>query len=144
MSDYMDKKTDELMKLLQQKPNADHYINEYKNELLHKSLTELLESFVTEKHLSKADVIRTADIDRTYGYQIFDGRHKPTRDKLIRLAFGLHLTVPQTQQLLKTAQMSPLYPRVIRDVLILECLFQEKDVLSCNASLTEHGLEILQ
>jgi hypothetical protein len=94
--------------------------------------------------MSKAEVIRSADIDRTYCYQIFDGKHKPTRDKLIRLSFGLHLTVPQTQQLLKTAQISPLYPRVVRDVLILKCLFQGKDVHSCNDNLAEHGLEILQ
>jgi hypothetical protein len=140
----MDKTTDELMQILRQKPDADCYMDEYQNELLHQSLTELLEDLLSEKRLSKAEVIRGADIDRTYGYQLFDGRHMPTRDKLIRLAFGLHLTVPQTQQLLKTAQMSPLYPRVARDVLILECLFQEKDVHCCNNSLADHELEILQ
>jgi transcriptional regulator with XRE-family HTH domain len=140
----MDKKTDELMQILRQKPDADHYMDEYQDELLHQSLTEFLEALLDEKGLSKAEVIRGADIDRTYGYQIFDGRHTPTRDKLIRLAFGLHLTVPQTQQLLKTAQMSPLYPRVVRDVLILECLFQGKDVNCCNNSLADHEFEILQ
>jgi hypothetical protein len=140
----MDKKTDELMQILRQKPDADHYMDEYQDELLHQSLTEFLEALLDEKGLSKAEVIRGADIDRTYGYQIFDGRHTPTRDKLIRLAFGLHLTIPQTQQLLKTAQMSPLYPRVARDVLILECLFQGKDVHCCNDSLVDHEFEILQ
>lgn len=140
----MDKKTDELMQLLHQKPNADAYLEENHGELLHHTLTELLQDFLTEKQLSKADAIRCAGIDRTYGYQIFDGRHKPTRDKLLCLAFGLHLTVPETQQLLKTAQMSPLYPRVIRDVLILECLFQRKGIIYCNDNLLNHGEQILQ
>jgi hypothetical protein len=140
----MDKKTDELMQILRQKPDAEYYINEYQDEMLHQSLTELLKTLLDEQHLSKADAIRDADIDRTYGYQIFDGKHKPTRDKLIRLAFGMHLSVSQTQQLLKTAQISPLYPRVVRDVLILECLFQGKNVHACNTSLADHELEILQ
>lgn len=140
----MDKKTDELMQILHQKPNADAYLKENHSELLHHTLTELLQCFLIEKHLSRADVIRCAGIDRTYGYQIFDGRHKPNRDKLLCFAFGLHLTVPETQQLLKTAQMPPLYPRVVRDVLILECLFQGKDIFYCNNNLLNHGEKILQ
>ncbi len=140
----MDKNTDELMLVLRQKPNADYYLKEYKSELLCQTLTELLQNFLAEKKLSRADVIHRADLDRTYGYQIFDGRHKPGRDKLLRLAFGMGLSVPETQHLLKTAQMPPLYPRITRDVLVLECIFQGKDIFSCNESLQAHGQQPLQ
>ena len=33
-------------------------------------------------------VIKRAGIDRTYGHQLFSGRRKPSRDKVIQLAFG--------------------------------------------------------
>ena len=140
----MDKCTDELMQILCSKPNADNYLKENNNELLHQSLTELLQDYLISKNLQKSAVIRESNLDRVYAYQIFDGKHRPSRDKLLCLAFGLHLTVPETQQLLKTAQMSPLYPRIKRDVLILECLFQEKDIFTCNENLESHGEFLLQ
>lgn len=140
----MDKSTDELMNILHHKPNADNYLKENENELLHQSLTELLQDFLISKDLKKSTVIRNANLDRVYAYQIFDGKHRPSRDKLLCLAFGLHLTVPETQQLLKTAQLSPLYPRIKRDVLILECLFQGKDIFLCNDNLEANGECVLQ
>lgn len=140
----MDKCTDELMQILRQKPNADNYLNENNNELLHRSLTELLQDYLISKNMQRADVIRETNLDRVYAYQIFDGKHRPSRDKLLCLAFGMHLTVPETQQLLKTAQMAPLYPRVKRDVFILECLFQGKNIFLCNENLDAHGEPILE
>jgi len=140
----MDKSTDELMNTLHSKPDADHYLKENDSELLHMTLTELLISYLISKNLEKADVIRDSGLDRTYSYQIFNGLHKPSRDKLLCLAFGLHLTVPETQQLLKTAQMAPLYPRIKRDVLILEALFQGKDIGCCNRNLEKHEETVLQ
>ncbi len=140
----MDKSTDELMQSLHSKPNADTYLKENKNELLPMTLTELLEHFLISKNLEKADAIRDSSLDRTYSYQIFSGLHKPSRDKLLCLAFGLRLTVPETQQLLKTAQIAPLYPRIMRDVLILEALFQGKNIVCCNDNLEKHGEAILQ
>jgi hypothetical protein len=140
----MYKKTDELMQILKEKPNADTYLKENKDELLNLSLTELLNDFLIKKNLTMAQAIRGSHLDRNYGYQIFDGRHKPTRSKLIALAFGLCLDVPETQQLLKAAQLSPLYPRIPRDVLILECIFQGKDLDYCNENLLTHGEDILE
>lgn len=140
----MDKNTDRLMEILRNRPNADRYLKEQEGELLSMSLTELLESFLISKKLDKADVIRASGLERTYAYQIFNGRHRPGRDKLLCLAFAMRLAVPETQQLLKTAQLAPLYPRVMRDVLILEALFQGKDMDSCNRSLLDHGEAILQ
>ena len=67
-------------------------------------------------------VIKRAGINRTYGHQLFNGRRKPSRDKVIQLAFGFGLDIEQTQQLLKAAQESPLTPKVKRDAAILYCI----------------------
>ena len=115
----MEKTTDELMQILHHRQNADAFLQENQQELLHQTLSEFLQKCLQEKGLQKAEAIRHADLDRVYGYQIFDGKHTPGRDKLIRLAFGMKLTVEETQRLLKIAQVSPLYPRIERDVLIL-------------------------
>ena len=64
-------------------------------------------------------VIRRAGIERSYGYQLFNGTRKPSRDKAIQLAFGFGLDLKQTQNLLKVSQQSPLNPRIKRDAAVL-------------------------
>ena len=140
----MDKSTDELMKILRQKPNAENFLKENENELLHHSLTELLQTYLISKNLKKSEVIRDSYLDRTYAYQIFDGKHKPSRDKLLCLAFGLHLTVDETQLLLNSAQLSKLYPRIKRDILIVTCLEKGQKIFTCNEILETNGEPILQ
>lgn len=63
--------------------------------------------------------IRRAGIERSYGYQLFNGTRKPSRDKTIQLAIGFGLDVKQTQALLKVARQSQLIPQERRDAAIL-------------------------
>lgn len=63
--------------------------------------------------------IRRAGIERSYGYQLFNGTRKPSRDKTIQLAIGFGLDVKQTQTLLKVARQSQLIPQERRDAAIL-------------------------
>ena len=63
--------------------------------------------------------IRRAGIERSYGYQLFKGTRKPSRDKTIQLAIGFGLDVKQTQTLLKVARQSQLIPQERRDAAIL-------------------------
>ena len=88
-------------------------------------------------------VIKHAAIERTYGHQLFNGTRKPSRDKVIQLAFGLGLDLAGTQRLLQIAQKSPLYPRLKRDAAILYCLNNHQDVLETQCVLHSLGLTLL-
>lgn len=88
-------------------------------------------------------VIKRAGIDRTYGHQLFSGRRRPSRDKVIQLAFGFGLDVEQTQQLLKSAQESPLTPRIKRDAAILYCIMHRFDFSEAQKLLTDFDLTCL-
>ncbi|MEA4845891.1 MAG: hypothetical protein VB106_01530 [Clostridiaceae bacterium] len=88
-------------------------------------------------------IIRRAAIDRTYGHQIFNGTRKPSRDKVIQLAFGFGLDVDGAQELLKLARHTALYPRIKRDAVILRCLNEHKDMLETQSSLQALGLTLL-
>lgn len=90
---------------------------------------ELLDKFLTEYEKSKNDVIRDAGIDSTYAYQIFDGRRKPRRDKLLQLAFGFPLTVEQTDDLLRASGIRGLDVRSKRDVICMYCLQQRRMII---------------
>lgn len=78
----------------------------------------LLNEYLTKKQQTKADVIRRLNIDRNYGYQIFNGKRVPTRNLLIRLALMLGLDIEQTDYLLKLADKPMLYVRNVVDARI--------------------------
>ena len=88
-------------------------------------------------------VIKCAGIERTYGHQLFNGTRKPSRDKVIQLAFGLHLDLDGTQKLLQVAQKNPLYPKIKRDAAIVHCISHGKEIMETQSVLQALGLTLL-
>ena len=103
--------------------------------------------YITHMCLSRGatreHVIKKSGIDRTYGHQLFNGTRKPSRDKVIQLAFGFELDVEQTQQLLKAAEKSPLYPRIKRDAALLYCIMHKLGYIEAQKLLHSFDIEAL-
>ena len=78
-----------------------------------------LNSLLHSRGLSVQDVVVGCNLDRNYGYQLFNGTRRPTRDFLLRLALWLHLSEGEAQRLLKIAGRQPLYARSRRDAAVL-------------------------
>ena len=78
-------------------------------------LSEYLRRLCEERDVVPEQIIKKAQIDRTYGHQLFNGTRNPSRDKLIQLAVGFELSLEETQTLLKKAGKSMLYPKIKRD-----------------------------
>ena len=137
----MEKSTEELVNELVKAKDVNSFELKNEQELHTVSLTEILEYYLTKYQKSKSETISDAGIDITYGYQIFDGRKKPRRDKLLQLAFGFPLTVDETNVLLRAGGMNSLYVRSRRDAICMYCLQQRKSVDDCNDMLFESGEE---
>ncbi len=88
-------------------------------------------------------VIKRAAIERTYGHQLFNGTRKPSRDKVLQLAFGLGLDLESTQKLLQVARKNALYPKLKRDAAIMLCLEKGRDILEAQTLLQSLGLSLL-
>ena len=88
-------------------------------------------------------IIKQAGIERTYGHQLFNGTRKPSRDKVIQLAYGFRLNLDDTQKLLQIAQKSPLYPKIKRDAAIIFCITHQKDIFETQNVLHSLGLTIM-
>lgn len=138
-----EKTTDELAHEIHAATDITDYLTKNRQGLLSQSLSEHLTALLAEKHMIPADVVRGSNIDRVYLYQIFDGKKKPSRDKLIAIAFGLRLSVEEAQKLLKISCNRELYPRDERDALILFALQKQESLWDTNVLLTGHGLETL-
>ena len=137
------KSTDELSHEIKDVRNIEDYLNKNKEHMIMTDLSEHLNMLLSLKKLKKADVVRASLLDRTYVYKIFAGEKNPTRDKLIALAFGLHLSDLETQKMLKLSGNRELYARDERDALILFSLQRNKTVFEVNELLIDHELAIL-
>ncbi len=143
---YMKKTTDELMNELKSEKNIGKFTIENEKTFMDKPLTEYLEFLLQKYNMKKADVIKRASLAAVYGYQIFDGKKEPKRDKVIQLAFGFGLTLEETQRLLKCAGHSELYPKVKRDVLFIYAInnrLNKEEVEQLLFQMGENSLEVI-
>lgn len=86
------------------------------------ALCEYLRQLLEERHVSTGEIIQRCNLDRGYGYQLFNGTRRPTRDMLIIIGFQLSLDEKKLQRLLKIAGRPVLYARNRRDAAILFAL----------------------
>ena len=88
------KSTTELLKELENFNSFEDYKNANRDNLIDKSLSEYLCELISERNLSKAEVIRESELNENYAYQLLSGHEKsPQRDKLICLSVGMGLSV---------------------------------------------------
>ena len=88
-------------------------------------------------------VITKADLENSYGHQLFKGSRKPSRDTVIKLAFGFDADLELTQEMLKYSRTVPLYPRVKRDAVLIYCLKHRLSLLEAQALLQELEMPLL-
>ena len=114
------KTTTQLLKELENFNTFEEYENANRDSMISKNLSEYLTDLLNERNLTKAEVIRKAELSDGYAYQIFSGlKTAPKRDKLICLSVGMGLSVNETNSVLKIAGLSPLYPKIKRDSIII-------------------------
>lgn len=97
-----DKKlTEELLNELLDAPSIDSYIREH--DFAAPSLSDYLKQLLQEKGLERSRVVRMADLNETFGYQIFTGTRHPSRNKVLQIAFAMALTLKETNRALTAA-----------------------------------------
>lgn len=135
--------TEELNHQIEEATDIEDYLISNREHMLSGSLSEHLTALLAEKKISKADVVRGSLLDRAYVYQIFSGEKRPSRDKLLALAFGLRLTGDETQKMLKLSGNRELYARDERDAVILFALQHHKTIMETNELLDVHKMPAL-
>ncbi len=137
------KPTNEMMDALTAAPDVQSFLEENAPFMVNDSLPGYLSGLLEEQKLSKAEVLKKAEINDIYGYQIFAGKRRPSRDKLVCIGLGLRLGLEGMQALLKTAGLAPLYPKNKRDSYLIFGVEKGSGVLEINRELYEAGLETL-
>lgn len=143
MKNMKKKTTDELNHEIKAATDVEDYIEENKGSFITTELSAHLNALLSQKRLKIADVIRGSLLGRSYVYQIFAGGKKPSRDKLIALAFGLRLSDEETQKMLRLSGNRELYVRDERDALLLFSIQRKKNIIETNEVLIDHGFNVL-
>ena len=114
----LEKSTDDLSQELMDQPDIDSYLKENEAYFYQKGMTDLLGKLFERRKTSKAALARKAGMSEVYLHQVFSGRRKPSRDRLLCLCVGLEASLEETQLLLKQAAYASLHPKVKRDAII--------------------------
>ncbi|MCQ2505559.1 MAG: XRE family transcriptional regulator [Lachnospiraceae bacterium] len=140
------KSTTKLLNELDKVSNPELFLERNKTELNEETVSSYLGKMLSAYGIQKKEVLSRAEIDgEAYAYQIFDGRRdKPSRDKLIQLAFGFPLTISETALLLEYAGYRALSPRVPREAYILFALQRKMSVSETNDLMEQKGLKGLE
>ena len=138
------KSTDELAHEIQEAGDIVSYFQNNREEMQIGSFSEYLEQWLAKKQVTRAEVVRWSNLNKAYVYQIFSGKKYPSRDKVIALAFGLHLAAQEAQMLLKQAGYRELYPRDPRDAMLLFAFSKHMTILGANELLFDHEIEVLE
>ena len=68
-------------------------------------------------------------------HQVFSGRRRPSRDRLLCLCFGLGTGLEEANLLLKGMGYAPVYPRLKRDAIISHGLLHRTPLAEINDKL---------
>ena len=100
---------------------------------------------IMKRHgFSATDVIKESRFERSYFYHLLSGHKKnPSRNTVIRIAFCIHATLDETQQLLKVARATALHPRVKRDAVIAYCLQYHRTFMETQQLLYDNHLPLI-
>ena len=84
-----------------------------------------------------------ANLNETFGYQIFMGTRNPSRNKLLQIAFAMALTLRETNRMFEAGGVSSLYSKSRRDAIIIFCLERGCSLQRVNEELYRFGEETI-
>ena len=130
-----EKTTDDLSQELMSQPNLDQYITENEAYFADTDISAFLAGIYEKCGLSKAALARRSGMSEVYLHQVFSGRRKPSRDRLLCLCIGMSAKLEEANLLLKGMGYAPVYPRLKRDAIIGHGLLHRTPLAEINDKL---------
>lgn len=129
------KSTNDLSQELMSQLNLDEYITENEAYFMDADISAFLTELCERCGMSKAELARRAGMSEVYLHQIFSGRRKPSRDRLLCLCIGMGANLEEIQLLLRQAGCAPIYPKLKRDAIISHGILHQTSLSKINEKL---------
>jgi hypothetical protein len=132
--------TTELIKMLRRATvNLSNFIKQHTGQVRREPFHKYLTKLCITRGVKQSTVINRGDLS-SIGPQLFTGYRRPSRDTVIRLAFGFEMDYDDTQALLYAANKNQLYPRIERDAAIIFALSRKMKITRFQDLLDEYKL----
>lgn len=135
--------TDELLRLLFMESSLEHLMTKDASSSYFPGFSDYITALCKKRNEPAERVINRANIEKSYGHQLFSGRRNPSRDTVLQLAFGFEMDYEAAQELLKIARKSLLHPKVKRDMVLAFCLQHHYTIVDCQMALQQYRLLLL-
>lgn len=140
---YNQKSTSDLRRELMQQSDISKYISENQGCWVESDMKSLLAQAFKRNPIPKSELAKRSGMSEVFVHQVFAGRRKPSRDRMLCLCLGLRTTQEETQELLRSTGYSQLHPRVKRDAIILHAIIHGKELMEVNDLLFAEGEKTL-
>lgn len=139
----MFKKTGELDFELENYQSIHSFIEVNASEFDDKRFYNLLNVLISESGKSKIKIATDSCISEPYLHNLIRGEKRPTRNMVIKLSFGLNLTLEATERLLMLAGYSGFYVRRKRDALLKFSFQSNLTISEADSLLSEYGFSVM-
>jgi len=136
--------TETMLSKLKEAHEIKDFIEENTGAFYNSTIRDHFDMLFKKYNVIKKEVIRRSNIERGYAYQILRGVKEAKRDKYIRLAIGIGLNLEDTQHLLTVTRHGILYPKILRDAVIIFSIDNRLDVLQLELLLEEQQVDPLE
>ncbi len=141
----MAKTTTELLReLKRQSCSLPDYLSKHQDTFVNEDVKAFWEGIIEQKNYSKSNIINKSDFSYCYFYEVINGRKMPTKDKVVRLALAMKMTIDECQQALKISGRSALHPKNRRDSIMIYAIEKKMTVMQCNNLLVYNGEDELK
>ena len=103
---------------MQEKLKGEKFPNN-RDGFLDEDIRDFFAELIERKGRRRSDVIQKANIARTYGYQIMEGRRLGKRDYYLTIALAMSLDLKTTQRMLAVTRCGGLHPLIKRDAAVI-------------------------
>lgn len=133
--------TEELLRELLEAPSIEAVLGG--NALVDRTLPGYLNALLEARGMKRSVVFRNAQMNETFGYQLFNGSRGAGRNTLLQIAFAMALTLRETDRLLQAGDHARLYSKDRRDAIIIFCLDRGYTLQRTNEELYSFGEETI-
>lgn len=134
--------TSELLDALKNASDIESFFNEYEDKFIKETTSGYLNELIKIRNMNVSEIAKASGAGE-YVYKVFKGDRKPSRDVLISVAFGMKLSLEETQLLLRISKFAILDSRDMRDSVIIYGLTHGLTVFQTDDMLDEKNLVTL-
>ena len=134
--------TEELLKELHNAKDIKAFFDSHEQDFISETYDSYLNFMMNRNNMTISEIAKSSGVGG-YIYKIFSNERKPSRDVMMAVAFGMNLSLEETQLLLRLSKFALLDSRDKRDSVIIYGFINHLSVFEVDDLLEENNLRTI-